>query len=191
MRSDHRNLGARPSDQALRPTRASPIKVELIESIPGDEPLRMYWHGHWQDLCRGPHLQHTGQLPADAFKLMSDRGGLLARRFQAIARCCSGSMAWAFTEQGKAQGASDTSLKKPKNAITASLGREMEPVPLSGRSPRPGVLAPQWLDHLYVRFEDYMRRKQDQAPAISRDQDTPQVVDRKLWEASGHWDKYP
>ena len=51
-----------------------PFKVELIEAIPGDEPLRMYWHGHWQDLCRGPHLQHTGQLPADAFKLMSVAG---------------------------------------------------------------------------------------------------------------------
>ncbi len=51
-----------------------PYKVELIESIPGDEPLRMYWHGDWQDLCRGPHLQHTGQLPADAFKLMSVAG---------------------------------------------------------------------------------------------------------------------
>ena len=35
-----------------------PYKVELIEAIPGDEPLRMYWHGDWQDLCRGPHLQH-------------------------------------------------------------------------------------------------------------------------------------
>ena len=51
-----------------------PYKVELIESIPGDEPLRMYWHGDWQDLCRGPHLLHTGQLPADAFKLMSVAG---------------------------------------------------------------------------------------------------------------------
>ena len=48
--------------------------VELIESIPGNEPLRMYWHGNWQDLCRGPHLQHTGQVPADAFKLMSIAG---------------------------------------------------------------------------------------------------------------------
>ncbi|MEL6315352.1 MAG: TGS domain-containing protein, partial [Pseudomonadota bacterium] len=48
-----------------------PYKVELIDAIPGDEPLRMYWHGDWQDLCRGPHLQHTGQVPADAFKLMS------------------------------------------------------------------------------------------------------------------------
>jgi len=51
-----------------------PFKVELIEAIPGDEPLRMYWHGHWQDLCRGPHLVHTGQVPADGFKLMSVAG---------------------------------------------------------------------------------------------------------------------
>ncbi|GAB4554835.1 MAG: hypothetical protein Tsb0024_21020 [Ruegeria sp.] len=51
-----------------------PYKVELVEAIPGDEPVRMYWHGHWQDLCRGPHLQHTGQLPGDAFKLMSIAG---------------------------------------------------------------------------------------------------------------------
>ena len=50
--------------------RNEPFKVELIEAIPGTEPLRMYWHGDWQDLCRGPHLQHTGQVPADGFKLM-------------------------------------------------------------------------------------------------------------------------
>ncbi|MDB4092265.1 TGS domain-containing protein, partial [bacterium] len=51
-----------------------PYKVELIDAIPGDEPLRMYWHGEWQDLCRGPHLQHTGQVPGDSFKLMSIAG---------------------------------------------------------------------------------------------------------------------
>ena len=49
--------------------RGEPFKVELIDRIPGNEDLRMYWHGDWQDLCRGPHLQTTGQLPADAFKL--------------------------------------------------------------------------------------------------------------------------
>jgi threonyl-tRNA synthetase len=51
-----------------------PYKVELVGMIPEGQPIRMYWHGHWQDLCRGPHLQHTGQLPADAFKLMSVAG---------------------------------------------------------------------------------------------------------------------
>ena len=51
-----------------------PYKVELIEAIPGNEPLRMYWHGDWQDLCRGPHLQNTGQVPGDSWKLMAVAG---------------------------------------------------------------------------------------------------------------------
>ena len=46
--------------------RGEPFKVELINRIPEGEDLRMYWHGDWQDLCRGPHLVHTGQVPADA-----------------------------------------------------------------------------------------------------------------------------
>ncbi|MGR3720556.1 MAG: TGS domain-containing protein, partial [Paracoccus sp. (in: a-proteobacteria)] len=48
--------------RAYYQNRGEPFKVELIDRIPGDEPLRMYWHGDWQDLCRGPHLQSTGQL---------------------------------------------------------------------------------------------------------------------------------
>jgi threonyl-tRNA synthetase len=84
-----------------------PYKVELIDAIPGDEPLRMYWHGHWQDLCRGPHLQNTGQVPADAFKLMSVAG------------------AYWRGDSNRAQlqriyGA----LRRPPNAITASWARK-------------------------------------------------------------------
>ena len=44
-------------------------KVELIQDIPTNSDIKMYWHGDWQDLCRGPHLANTGQVPADAFKL--------------------------------------------------------------------------------------------------------------------------
>ncbi len=69
-----------------------PYKVELIDAIPGDEPLRMYWHGDWQDLCRGPHLQNTGQVPADAFKLMSSQVPIGAAT--ATARCCNVFTAW-------------------------------------------------------------------------------------------------
>ena len=49
--------------------RGEPFKIELLDRIPEGEDIRMYWHGAWQDLCRGPHLTHTGQVPADAFKL--------------------------------------------------------------------------------------------------------------------------
>ena len=51
-----------------------PYKVPLVKEIPNGEAIRMYWHGHWQDLCRGPHLLHTGQVPRDCFKLMSIAG---------------------------------------------------------------------------------------------------------------------
>lgn len=54
--------------------RGEPYKVELIERIPEGEPVRMYWHGDWQDLCRGPHLANTGQVPGDAFKLREISG---------------------------------------------------------------------------------------------------------------------
>ena len=53
--------------------KGEPYKVELIESIPGDEPLRMYWHGDWQDLCRGPHMRSTNDI-GTAFKLMNVAG---------------------------------------------------------------------------------------------------------------------
>ena len=46
-----------------------PYKIELVKDIPVNEDVKMYWHGDWQDLCRGPHLVHTGQVPVDAFKL--------------------------------------------------------------------------------------------------------------------------
>ena len=72
--------------------RGEPYKVELIESIPGDEPLRMYWHGEWQDLCRGPHLQHTGQVPGDGLQTDVHRRCLL--RGDSDRECCNASTAW-------------------------------------------------------------------------------------------------
>ena len=63
-------------DRAIRHYEATsePYKVELVEAIPAADPIRMYWHGPWQDLCRGPHLANTGQVPADAFRLTSIAG---------------------------------------------------------------------------------------------------------------------
>ena len=51
-----------------------PYKVQLVNDIPKNEKISMYWHGCWQDLCRGPHLVNTGQVPGDCFKLMSIAG---------------------------------------------------------------------------------------------------------------------
>ena len=66
--------GTATAPSATTRRRTSPSRWSCVEAIPDAEPIRMYWHGPWQDLCRGPHLANTGQVPADAFKLMSIAG---------------------------------------------------------------------------------------------------------------------
>jgi len=161
-----------------------PYKVELIDAIPGDEPLRMYWHGHWQDLCRGPHLQHTGQVPADAFKLMSVAGAYwrgdsdraMLQRIYGVA----------FQNRD--------GLKKHLHMLEEAakrdhrkLGREMDLFHMQEEAPGQIFWHPNgWT--IYTTLQDYMRRAQTRGGYV--EVNTPQVVDRKLWEASGHWEKY-
>ena len=161
-----------------------PFKVELIEAIPGDEPLRMYWHGHWQDLCRGPHLQHTGQLPADAFKLMSVagaywRGDHTKKQLQRI-------YGLAFRNRDDLK-AHLTMLEEAAKRDHRKLGREMELFHLQEEAPGMVFWHPNgWT--IYRELEDYMRRRLRRADY--REIKTPQVVDRVLWERSGHWEAY-
>ncbi|MGR3507706.1 MAG: threonine--tRNA ligase [Sulfitobacter sp.] len=161
-----------------------PYKVELIEAIPGDEPLRMYWHGDWQDLCRGPHLQHTGQVPGDAFKLMSIAGAYwrgdsnrpMLQRIYGVA----------FTGKEKLR-AHLNMLEEAAKRDHRKLGREMNLFHMQEEAPGQVFWHPNgWL--IYTQLQDYMRRKQRKGGYV--EVNTPQVVDRKLWEASGHWEKY-
>ncbi|NOE16581.1 threonine--tRNA ligase [Ruegeria atlantica] len=161
-----------------------PYKVELIEAIPGNEPLRMYWHGHWQDLCRGPHLQHTGQVPGDAFKLMSIAGAYwrgdsdraMLQRIYGVA----------FTGKEKLK-AHLHMLEEAAKRDHRKLGREMDLFHMQEEAPGQIFWHPNgWT--IYTQLQDYMRRQQRNGGYV--EVNTPQVVDRKLWEASGHWDKY-
>ncbi|MEP5761394.1 MAG: threonine--tRNA ligase [Litoreibacter sp.] len=161
-----------------------PYKVELIEAIPGDEPLRMYWHGDWQDLCRGPHLQHTGQVPADAFKLMSIAGAYwrgdsdrtMLQRIYGVA----------FQNKEKLKEYQNF-LEEAEKRDHRRLGREMNLFHMQEEAPGQVFWHPNgW--KVYTTLQDYMRRMQE-ADGYE-EVNTPQVVDRKLWEASGHWDKY-
>ena len=161
-----------------------PFKVELIESIPGDEPIRMYWHGNWQDLCRGPHLQHTGQVPADGFKLMHVagaywRGDSNREQLQRIYGC-----AFLNKEQLKTH---LNMLEEAAKRDHRKLGREMKLFHMQEEAPGQIFWHPNgW--KIYTTLQDYMRRKQEQDGYV--EVNTPQLVDRKLWEASGHWEKY-
>ncbi len=161
-----------------------PYKVELIEAIPGDEPLRMYWHGDWQDLCRGPHLQHTGQVPADAFKLMNVAGAYwrgdsdraMLQRIYGVA-----------FQNKDALKAHLTMLEEAAKRDHRRLGREMDLFHMQEEAPGQIFWHPNgW--RVYTTLQDYMRRKQDADGYV--EVNTPQVVNRKLWEASGHWENY-
>ncbi|MEM9241131.1 MAG: threonine--tRNA ligase [Pseudomonadota bacterium] len=161
-----------------------PYKVELIDAIPGDEPLRMYWHGDWQDLCRGPHLQHTGQVPADAFKLMSiagaywrgDSSRAMLQRIYGVA----------FTGKEKLK-AHLTMLEEAAKRDHRKLGREMDLFHMQEEARGQIFWHPNgW--KVYTTLLDYMRRMQTRDGYM--EVNTPEVVERKLWEESGHWDKY-
>jgi threonyl-tRNA synthetase len=161
-----------------------PYKVELVEAIPEGEPIRMYWHGHWQDLCRGPHLQHTGQVPADAFKLMRVAGAywrgdssrpMLQRIYGVGFKTRQDLKAYL------------NFLEEAERRDHRRLGREMDLFHFQEEAPGQVFWHPAgWT--IYTTLQDYMRRQQHRGGYV--EVNTPQVVDRKLWEASGHWEKY-
>ena len=161
-----------------------PYKVELLDRIPGDEPIRMYWHGEWMDLCRGPHLQHTGQVPADGFKLMSvaaaywlgDNTRPMLQRIYGVA----------FKNRDDLK-KHMTFLEEAAKRDHRRLGREMDLYHMQEEAPGQVFWHPNgWT--IYTELQDYMRRKQRAGGYV--EVNTPQLVNRKLWEDSGHWDKY-
>ena len=157
-----------------------PYKVELLDRIPGNEPIRMYWHGDWQDLCRGPHLQSTGQVPADAFKLthiagaywLGDNTRPMLQRIYGIA----------FKNRNDLK-AHLHMLEEAAKRDHRKLGREMDLFHMQEEAPGQVFWHPNgWT--VYTTLQDYMRRQQRKGGYV--EVNTPQVVDRKLWEASGH-----
>ena len=164
--------------------RAEPFKLELIDRIPEGEDLRMYGHGDGQDLCRGPHLQNTGQLPADAFKLthlagaywLGDSSRPMLQRIYGVA----------FRNRDDLK-AHLHMLEEAAKRDHRKLGREMDLFHMQEEAPGQVFWHPNgW--NIYVALQDYMRRRQKAGGYV--EVNTPQVVSRKLWEASGHWDNY-
>ena len=164
--------------------RGEPFKVELINRIPVGEDLRMYWHGPWQDLCRGPHLVHTGQVPADGFKLTHVAGAYwLGDATRPMLQRIYG-LAFRNRDDLKAH---QTMLEEAAKRDHRKLGREMELFHLQDEAPGMVFWHPNgWT--IYRQLEDYMRGRL--RVAGYREIKTPQVVDRVLWERSGHWEAY-
>ena len=161
-----------------------PYKVELIEAIPGDEPLRMYWHGDWQDLCRGPHLQHTGRVPADAFRLMSVAGAYWRGDSERAMLQRIYGVAFLNKEALKSH---LHMLEEAAKRDHRKLGREMDLFHFEEHAPGSVFWHPAgW--RIFQNLINYMRRRQEAAGYV--EVNTPDIMDRALWETSGHWFNY-
>ncbi len=158
-------------------------KAELIASIPSDEDVSLYWHGDWHDLCRGPHFRTTAEI-GDAFKLTKIsgaywRGDAKNAQLQRIY-----GTAW---RDKKELDAYLTRVEEAEKRDHRKIGKEMDLFHTQE------VATGQIFWHangytLYRALENYIRRQLVRADYI--EVKTPQLLDRKLWEASGHWDNY-
>ena len=158
-------------------------KAEIIESIPADERITLYRQGGFVDLCRGPHLPSTGRL-GKAFRLTKVAGAYWRgdARNEMLQRIYG--TAWANEKQLKAY---LHRLEEAERRDHRRLGREMDLFHLQEEAP--GAVfwhAKGWT--LYRNLIDYVRRRQTVAGYA--EVNTPELVDRSLWEASGHWEAF-
>ncbi len=158
-------------------------KVELIEDLPADAVISFYKQGDFIDLCRGPHLPSTGKV-GKAFKLMKVagaywRGDSSREQLQRIY-----GTAWA---DKKALDAYLVQLEEAEKRDHRKLGREMDLFHFEDVAP--GDIF--WHPHGWTLFQtliNYLRKRQNDVGYVEIN--TPQIMDRVLWETSGHWDWY-
>ena len=159
-------------------------KAEIIESIPESEELTVYHHGDtWHDLCRGPHLVSSGKI-GKAFKLTKVAGAYWRgdSKNEMLQRIYG--TGWASQKD------LDDYLKRIEEAEKRDhrkLGKEMDLFHF--REESPGSVF--WHEKGWALFQkliNYMRARQDAAGY--KEVNTPEVLDRLLWEKSGHWEKY-
>ena len=158
-------------------------KAEHIETLPRDEEISIYRQGGWLDLCTGPHLPSTGKL-GTAFKLMKVSGAYWRgdARNQQLQRIYG--TAWRDAKELKAY---LTQLEEAEKRDHRRLGREMDLFHIQEEA----VGSVFWHANgwtLYRVCKEYMRARLDDAGYI--EVNTPQLVDRTLWERSGHWEKF-
>jgi len=158
-------------------------KVELIQGFPADETTTAYRQGDWFDLCRGPHLPSTGKLPK-AFKLMKLAGAYWRGDAKnAMLQRIYGT-AWPDPKKLRAY---LHMLEEAEKRDHRRLGREMSLFHLQEEAPGSAFWHPKgW--RLYRTVQNYMRARLDAAGY--QEVNTPQLVDRALWEDSGHWEKF-
>lgn len=158
-------------------------KAELIEGLPKGEDIGVYRQGKWFDLCRGPHLPSTGRI-GKSFKLMKLAGAYWRGNSDNEMLQRVYGTAWRNDKELKAY---LHMLEEAEKRDHRRLGREMNLFHQQEEAAGSVFWHPKgW--RLYRTVQDYMRKRQDDGGYV--EVNTPQMVDRSLWEASGHWDKF-
>ena len=158
-------------------------KVELIDAIPEDQDLKIYFQGDWFDLCRGPHMASTGQI-GSAFKLMKVAGAYWRGDSNNAMLTRIYGTAWA--DQAQLDNYLHM-LEEAEKRDHRRLGREMDLFHFQEEGP--GVVfwhAKGW--KMFQNLVRYMRRRLDEQGY--QEVNAPQVLDKSLWETSGHWGWY-
>ncbi len=158
-------------------------KAEIIQDIPKNEEISIYFHGKWHDLCRGPHLPSTGKIGKN-FKLTKVAGAYWRgdSKNEMLQRIYGTS--WASKKD------LEDYLKRLEEAEKRDhrkLGKEMDLFHF--REESPGAVF--WHEkgwNLFQKLVNYMRKKQQDAGY--KEINTPEILDRSLWEKSGHWEKF-
>lgn len=163
--------------------RGERFKAEIIRDLPEGETITLYRQGDWVDLCRGPHMRSTGDV-GTAFRLTRVAGAYWRGdpRNPMLSRIYG--TAWRNEAELEAH---LHRLAEAERRDHRRIGREMDLFHIQEEAPG-GIFwhAKGWT--LYRRIESYMRRRLRQAGY--QEVRTPQLLDRSLWEASGHWEKF-
>src|SRR5450432_4641302 len=174
---------SRGEAKSLFEQKGEAFKIELIDAIPADQDLKLYSQGEWTDLCRGPHMTSTGKV-GDAFRLMKVAGAYW--RGDSTRPMLQRIYATAFAKKEEL----DAYLKQLEEAEKRDhrrLAREMDLFHFQEEGPGTVFWHPKgWT--LFQTLISYMRRRQEKAGYV--EVNTPQVLDRALWETSGHWETY-
>ena len=164
-------------------TKGEEFKVELVDAIPEDQDVKIYKQGQWFDLCRGPHMRSTKDV-GTAFKLTKVAGAYWRGDSDRDVLSRIYGTAWAKKEDLEAH---LTMLEEAEKRDHRKLGRELDLFHLQEEAP--GSVF--WHAKGYMiwrQLEAYIRRQLD---ADGYDEvKTPQLIDNKLWEQSGHWGKF-
>ncbi len=174
-----------PREEAIAffEARGEKYKAQLIRDLPETEEISLYSQGEWIDLCRGPHMRGTGDV-GTAFKLTKVAGAYWRgdHRNAMLSRIYG--TAW---RDQKELDAYLHQIEEAEKRDHRKIGREMHLFHLQEEATGSIFWHPKgW--KLYRALEDYMRRRLD--ATAYQEVRTPQLLDRKLWEASGHWEKF-